>query len=285
MDYQKLLKTHRDKNADLTVAANNIPYSDANYFSVLDYDQNNKVTSFKHEKDPMNNLVSMGIYVFNTDVLIENLQKYCSQGAADFERDIIPKLLADGGKIYLHKFEDIWRSIRTVQSYWKSNLQTAENIPELNLYDSSWNIFTRSQEKPPVKFGNNSFVNQSLVSNGAIINGRVENSIISPGVYIEEGAYISDSVILNDCIIRKNAIVNKTIADKNVEFGEGSKIGEGNDFTENLDGANTLKDGLNLIAKNIKIANHLTIERNCRITRNLKNGDFENDRIPSGTSV
>lgn len=285
MDYQKLLKTHRENDADLTVAANNVPYFDADYFSTLDYDQNSKVTSFKHQKDPMKNLVSMGVYVFNTEVLLESLDNYCSQGAADFEEEIIPMLLDDGGDIYLHKFEGTWRSIRTVQAYWKCNLQTAADMPELNLYDQKWNIFTRSEEKPPVKFGANSFINQSLISNGAIINGRVENSIISPGVYIEEGAYVRDAVILNNCNIRKNSLVKKTVVDKNVEIKANAKIGIGNDFTENTDAENKLVNGLNLIAKNITIAENTVIERNCRIARDINDGDFKNNNIPSGTTV
>lgn len=286
MDYRKLLKTHRDKDADLTIAANNISYPDASYYSILDSDQNSKVINFRREKEePHKNLVSMGVFVFKRDVLLEVLDKYCSQGAVDFESEIIPKMLEDNKEIYFHRFEGRWKSIRTVQSYWENNLKTTDDIPKLNLYDKEWQIYTRSEEKPPVKFGANSHIKKSLISNGAIVNGRVENSIISPGVYIEDGAYVKDSIVLNNCIIRTNAMVKKTIVDKDVEIKKNTKIGAGNDFTPNTDGDNTLSDGLNLIAKKITISENIIIERNCRIAKDINSGDFKNNNIPSGTTV
>lgn len=285
MDYQRLLKEHRDNNADLTVAAANVSYSDALHFSILDYDNDFKLIDIKKEKEPAKNLVSMGVFVFKKEVLINYLQKYCSQGAVDFEADIIPKMLAEQKDIFISKYENQWRSIRTVEAYWKSNLETTENIPKINLYDEEWPIFTRSEEKPPVKLGPESLSTRSLIANGAIVNGRVENSVIGPGVYIEEGAMIKDSIILNNSIIRKNSLVNKTIIDKEVEIKENVRIGYGNDFTVNSDAESTLENGLNLVAKNISIAPGVTICRNCRIDRDIKAGDFENDEIKSGTTV
>jgi glucose-1-phosphate adenylyltransferase len=285
MDYQALLKEHRENNADLTVAASNISYSDALHFSILDYDSDLKLLDIKKEKEPAKNLVSMGVFVFKKKVLIEYLDKYCSQEAVDFESDIIPQMLADQKEIYISKYQDQWRSVRTVQAYWKSNLETTENIPKINLYDEDWPIFTRSEEKPPVKFGPKSMSNKSLIANGAIVNGRVENSVIGPGVYIEEGAIIKDSIILNNSIIRKNSLINKTIIDKNVEVKENVLIGYGNDFTVNSDAENTLENGLNLLAKNINIDPGITICRNCRIDRDIKAGEFKNNKIKSGTTV
>lgn len=285
MNYQNLLKEHRKNNADLTVAAANIPYSDARHFSILDYDDNYKLLDIKKEKEPAKNLVSMGVFVFKKEVLIEYLQKNCSQGAVDFEAEIIPKMLAEQKNIFISKYQGSWRNIRTVQTYWKSNLETTEDIPKINLYDHEWPIFTRSEEKPPVKFGPDSLSTKSLIANGAIINGRVENSVIGPGVYVEEGAMVKDSIILNDSIIRKNSLVNKTIVDKNVEIEENVKIGYGNDFKINSDAENSLENGLNLIAKNIKITSGTIVHRNCRIDRDIKAGEFENNEIKSGTTV
>jgi len=285
MDYQTLLEEHRNNNADLTVAASNISYSDASYFSILDYDSNFKLLDIKKEKEPAKNLVSMGVFVFNKDVLIEYLKHYCSQEAVDFEEDIIPQMLADQKDIFISKYQDNWRSVRTVQAYWKSNLETTENIPKINLYDEEWPIFTRSEEKPPVKLGPQSHSNRCLIANGAIVNGRVENSVIGPGVYIEEGAIIKDSIILNGSIIRSNSLVNKTIIDKNVEVKKNVRIGYGNDFKINSDSENILENGLNLIAKNINIDPGITIHRNCRIDRDIKAGEFENDIIKSGSTV
>jgi glucose-1-phosphate adenylyltransferase len=285
MDYQKILKEHRKNKADLTIAANNVPYADAKHFSVLDYDQNNKLTEIKQEKKPAKNLVSMGVFVFKKNILVKALEKYCSQGAVDFHSEIIPKLLAEKKNIYIRKFEGYWRDIRSVKSYWKTNLETTENLPEINLYDESWPVYTRSEEMPPVKFGKKECCTKSLVANGAIVNGRVEDSVISPGVYIEEGVLVKNSIILNNCTIRKNAMINKTIIDKNVEIKENVQIGSGSDFTVNSDAKTTLENGLNLIAKDITIAKNIKINRNCRINRNINIDEFENNEVKSGTTV
>jgi glucose-1-phosphate adenylyltransferase len=286
MDYQKLLKVHREKNADLTIAANNIPYDDACHFSIINYDQEHRVNEFQKETDqPAKNLVSMGVNVFKAEVLLKYLSRYCSQGAVTLEEDIIPEMIADKLDVFLYDYDGYWKNIRTVDSYWKSNLETAENIPRLDLYDEKWKIHTRSEEKPPAKFGKSSHVNKCLISNGAIINGRVENSIISPGVYIEEGALVTDSVILNNCVIRQNALINKSIMDKNVLIGANCLIGSGNDFSPNTAANNILNSGLNIIAKNIKIAENTLINRNCRIEADVNNGDFKNNEIKSGSTV
>jgi len=285
MNYQKLIRQHRENDADLTLAANNIPYPDARHFSILDYEDNLQLKNIKKEEEPAKNLVSMGIFVFKKEVLVKYLKEYCSQGAVDFETEIIPQMLADQKKIFISKYQGYWRSIRTVQSYWKSNLETTDAVPEINLYDPDWPIYTRSEEKPPVKFGPHSLSTKSLIANGAIVNGRVENSIIGPGVYIEAGALVKNSIILNDSTIRKNSLVNKSIIDKNVEIKENVQIGYGNDFTVNSDSENNLENGLNLIAKNISIDSGFTIHRNCRIARDLKRGQFKNNEILSGSTV
>lgn len=285
MDYQKLISKHRENNADLTIAANNIPYSDARHFSVLNVNQNSKILGLKRDKNPANNLVSMGVYVFNLELLYNSLVKYCSQGAVSFEEDIIPKIIADKKDVFLYNFEGYWRNIRTVQSYFKSNLECTENIPEINLYDDNWPLYTRSESKPPVKLGKNSHQAKSLIANGAIVNGRVINSVISPGVFVEEGSIVLNSIILNNSQIKKNSTVDKAIVDKNVVIEENVKIGLGNDFTTNSDGESQLKNGLNLIAKDVSIAENIKISRNCRVLKDIKQGDFEANLVKSGTTV
>ena len=285
MDYRKLIKEHRNNEAELTIAGNNISYQAAQHFSTIKYRPDFKITDIKQNQKPANNLVSMGVYVFNKNTLVEILDKYCNQGIVDFETGIIPKMVSEGRDVYLTKFDGYWKTIRTTQSYWKSNLETTENIPKLNLYDNDWPIYTRSEEKPPVKFGENSNTTKSLISNGAIVNGRVKNSVIAPGVYIEEGAMVKNSVILNNSIIRKNSEIDKTIIDKDVEIKENVQIGSGSDFTINSDAENTLENGLNLIAKDITIAKNIRVHRNCRINRDITADEFENNEVLSGTTV
>lgn len=286
MDYNQLIKAHRDRGADLTIAANNLPFEEAAHYPTLDYDQEYRVKGFKNEINGTGkNKVSIGINVIKKDILLRKLNKYCSHKNVKSEEDFITRMIADQKEIYLYNFEGYLENIRTVYSYWKSNLEAAENLPKLNLYDNNWQIHTRSEEKPPAKFGTNSHINKSLISNGAIINGRVENSIISPGVYIEDGAFVTDSVILNNTVIGQNSLVNKTVIDKNTLIGANCRIGDGNDFTENNASENILKSGLNIIARDLKIADNITINRNCRIAADIAANDFENNMIKSGSTI
>ncbi|MFW6281011.1 MAG: glucose-1-phosphate adenylyltransferase family protein, partial [Halanaerobium sp.] len=198
MDYSKMIDFHKKNEADLTIAAQPVPYEDASRFGILDHTDDWRVKAFVEKpEDPPSNLASMGIYVFETAKLLEVLEKYCSEEDSDFGHHIIPPMIKDDA-VYLYAFDDYWKDVGTLEAYWQTNLDLTSELPELNLYNKDWPLHTRSAEKPPVKFGDNSRASSSLVSNGSIINGTVENSVISPGVYIEEGAVVKNSVIFND---------------------------------------------------------------------------------------
>jgi len=285
MDYRKMIEYHRSKEADLTIAAQPVDIEDAHRFGILDYQEDMKITDFLEKpENPPSNLASMGIYVFDKDALMNVLEKYCSEEDSDFGHHIIPPMI-ENDKVYLYSFDDYWRDVGTLEAFWRTNLELTDPIPDLNLYDEEWKLFTRSEEKPPVKFGENGGTQKSLISNGAIINGRVENSVISPGVYIEEGAYIKDSIIFNDTVIRKNAEIEKTIIDKEVEVQANCKIGVGDDMTPNQDKPDLLNNGLNIIAKRATVPENTTIERNCRIFSYAAPADFDKNTIESGSTI
>ncbi len=285
MDYSKMIDFHRENDADLTIAAQPVDYEDANRFGILDHTKDWEVTDFVEKpEDPPSNLASMGIYVFETEKLLDVLEKYCSEEDSDFGHHIIPPMIKND-KVYLYSFDSYWKDVGTLESYWQTSLDLTKPMPELNLYNEDWRLHTRSAEKPPVKFGEGSCASSSLVSNGSIINGTVENSVISPGVYIEEGAVVKDSVIFNDTIIRKNSIVEKAIIDKEVEIQANCKIGHGDDLTPNEDKPDLLYNGLNVIAKRAVIPEGTTIERNCRIFSYVGVGNFDGRHIKSGSTI
>jgi glucose-1-phosphate adenylyltransferase len=285
MDYRKMIEFHREKDADLTIAAQPVEYEEAHRFGILDYQEDKKIIDFLEKpENPPSNLASMGIYVFDKDALLNVLEKYCSEEDSDFGHHIIPPMI-ENDKVYLYSFDDYWKDVGTLEAYWQANLELTNPMPDLNLYDEEWKLFTRSEEKPPVKFGKNGGTEKSLISNGAIINGKVENSVISPGVYVEEGAVVKDSVIFNDTIIRKDTLVEKAIIDKEVEIGANCKVGFGDDFTPNKDKPDLLDNGLNIIAKRAEIPEGTTIGRNCRIFSYAAPADFESKDIKSGSTV
>ncbi|RQD74179.1 MAG: glucose-1-phosphate adenylyltransferase [Halanaerobium sp. MSAO_Bac5] len=285
MDYSKMIDYHIKKGADLTIAAQPVSYEDASRFGILDCNDEMKITDFVEKpENPPSNLASMGIYVFKKEILLEVLEKYCTNESSDFGHNIIPPMI-EKNNVYLYEYDDYWRDVGTLDSYWETNLELTKSLPELNLYCEEWKIQTRSEEKPPVKFGKHGSSSCSLISNGAIINGEVSRSIISPGVYIEKGAVVKNSIIFNNSIIRSNSIIDKTIVDKEVEIKENCKIGYGDDHTANREKPDLLANGLNIIAKRATIPEGTTMGRNCRVFSYVGKNGFDGKNISSGSTI
>ena len=269
----------------MTIAAQPVDYEEASRFGILDARKDLKITDFVEKpEEPPSNLASMGIYVFKTDILLEVLEKYCSREDSDFGHHIIPPMI-ENNEVYVFKYNGYWRDVGTLDSYWQTNQELIQPVPDLNLYDSYWKFYTRGEEQPPVKFRTDGHAEQSLVANGSIINGRVENSVISPGVHIKKGAVVKDSIIFNDSVIAEKAIVDKTIIDKEVQVKANCEIGTGDDYTPNQEKPDLLYNGLNLIAKRATIPAGTTIKRNCRIFSYAEVDDFASQHVASGTTV
>lgn len=285
MDYDKMINYHIEKGADVTIAAQPVAWDEASRFGILATDEDMKIIDFVEKpEDPPSNLASMGIYVFNADALIKNLEENCDKESSDFGHHIIPPMI-ENDDVYLYKYEGFWKDVGTLESFLEANLSLTVPLPELNMYDSNWKIHTRSEEKPPVKFGDKSRAIHSLISNGSIINGTVENSVIGPGVYIEEGAVVRDSIIFNETTVGSNSIVCKSIIDKEVTIGSNCHIGFGNDMTANYEKPELLSNGLNVIAKRAAIPDNTQIGRNCRILSCVNKEDFKDGVVVSGSTV
>jgi glucose-1-phosphate adenylyltransferase len=286
MDYKKVLDFHKANNADCTITAKVVELEEASRFGILNVDSKKKIIEFEEKpKNPKSNLASMGIYIFNTDVLLDYLQSIVADDL-DFGKHIIPKLI-DEKNVYAYEFYDYWKDVGTYDSYLEANLDLIKTVDkiELDMYDSDWKIYTRSQESPAVKFGSKAKVKQALISNGSIVAGEVEKSVLSPGVIIKPGAIVRNSIIFNDTIIEEGAIVEGAIIDKDVYIGKNCRIGVGEDYTPNLKKPDVLNSGLNIIGKRVTIPDGVVIERNCRILSTVKENEFESKHIKSGTSL
>lgn len=286
MDYRKVIEFHEKNESDLTIACKVVDIKEANRFGILETDKNLKVHTFVEKpKEPKSNLASMGIYVFNTEVLIEALTTIVEK-ELDFGTHIIPKLI-HSKRVFAYPFEDYWMDVGTYESYLQTSLDLAsENAKEkLDMYDSKWKIFTKSEDMPAVKFGDNSSVKKSLISNGCIIDGEVINSVLSPGVVVKKGAVIKNSVILNDCVINENVRLDRVILDKKCIIGKNTKIGVGDDYTPNFEAPKILDTGINVCAKKSIIPSDISIERNVRIFRSFEAQEIQNGVIKSGTTI
>lgn len=266
MDYSKVLEEHKKNKADLTITVQPVPWDDAHRFGILETDDKLKINKFVEKPaEPKSNLASMGIYIFNTDVLIEALETIKAEDL-DFGHHIIPEMI-DNKNVYAYKFEDYWKDVGTLDSYLEANLDLIQTVDKLQLdmYDSDWLISTRSEERPSVKFGSKARCVSSLVSNGCIVAGDIEKCVLGPGVIIHPGAKVRNAVIFNDTEVMPGVEIDGALIDKEVIIGHNSKIGVGEDYTINQDNPKVLQSGLNVIGKGAVLADNTVVERNVRI--------------------
>ena len=284
MDYSKMIEQHKQTGADLTIAAKIVPIEEASRFGILETDANLKINKFVEKpKEPKSNKASMGIYVFSTQALIDQIEAHPDIIDLDFGQHIIPDMIKDG-KVYAYEYYDYWKDVGTYDSYLETNLELIEDTA-LDLYDPSWKIYTKSEDLPPVKLGSNADIKRSLISNGCQIDGTITHSVISPGVKVGEGSVIKDSVILNDVVIGKNCRIENTIIDKETVVGDYSVIGTGKDYQPNKDKPKILSCGINVIGKKLILPEGLVVERNVRIfsSPNIKN--VNEKHITSGETL
>ena len=288
MDYRPMLDFHRRRRASVTVCVQPVALEDAHRFGVLVTDDEDRVTMFQEKPaEPLSTLASMGVYVFDKDLLVETLEvseSSVERTMLDFGKDIIPMLI-ERGDVFAYSFKGYWQDVGTLQSYWEANLELLEDLPQLNLYDKNWVIHTRSEERPPAKIMEGSYVSRSLVSNGCIIiRGTVEHSVLSPGVVVREGAVVRDSVIMGDTVIAEGAVVERCIIDKQARIGPGCRLGAGEDIPNMLD-PRRVNTGITLVGKNARIPANVTIGKNVIIAPEVQEHEFTGHWIPSGETV
>lgn len=289
MDYRAMINYHLEKEADLTVAVMDVPLEETDRFGIMTTDEAMRITEF-HEKPKERDkgtLASMGIYIFNTDLLISRLSEGDEENPRiDFGKHVIPSMIAED-KAFAYSFDGYWVDVGTVQSFWETNL--ALTNPDvtgvIKLHDPDWIIHTRSEERPPAKLGPQAQITNSLVSNGCVIRGQVENSVLSPGVYVSPGAVVKESVIINDVWIGPGAIIDRAIIDEKAVIGASSHVGYGDDMTVNQQLPDKLNTGITVIGTEAQIPSGVQIGRNVLIHSERSESDFEGMEIPSGATL
>lgn len=251
MDYDAMLRAHEQKNADCTIAVLTVPMEDASRFGIMSMDGDDRITEFAEKpKQPKSNQASMGIYIFSFDVLKQYLtdDENNPESSNDFGKDIIPKMLADGKKMYGYHFEGYWKDVGTIKSLWEANMDLLGEKPKFDIFDTKQKIYARKVGDPPQFVGDNADIQNSIIGSGAEIDGTVINSVISGGVKIEKGAIVRDSVIFSNVVIKENAIVEMSIIDEYAEIGRRAVVG-----------ARGGENEITVIARNEKIADKTVI--------------------------
>jgi glucose-1-phosphate adenylyltransferase len=228
-DYSDFLRFHKEKNAEFSVAVMEVPWEEAGRFGLMVTDDNDKITEFQEKpKEPKSNLASMGIYIFNWDIL----KKYLEEDEADptsendFGNNIIPNLLRDERDMYAYRFSGYWKDVGTISSLWEANMEVLD--PEnsgINLFDDEWKIYSRNSGKPGHRIGTEAKVTNSMITDGCRIDGTIKHSILFSSVTVEPGAVVEDAVVMGGSTIKAGAVVSHCIIAENVEIGPGAIVG------------------------------------------------------------
>lgn len=214
MNYNDLLDEHIEKEADVTLAVMEVPWDEASRFGIVNVDKDNKIEKFDEKpENPKNNMASMGIYIFEWDLLRKylNLDNEDPETDHDFGKNILPRMLDDGKAMYAWPYDGYWKDVGTVKSFWEANMDLIDEDSSLNLYDKDWRIYTKSPNMPAHLISEKAVVKTSLINEGCVVDGHVENSILFTNVDVAEGAVVNNSVVLSDTVIGKNAVIKNAV--------------------------------------------------------------------------
>ena len=285
MDYEVMLDFHKQNNAECTIAVMPVPMEEASRFGIMITDQRHKIIDFEEKPvSPRSNLASMGIYIFNFKTLKDALLQMADHSALDFGKHIIPYCHKNGDSLYAYEFNGYWKDVGTLNSYWEANMELVDIVPEFNLYEEYWKIFTKSEILPPQYFSNESVIEKSIVGEGTEIYGKIYNSVIGCGVVISEGCEIRDSIIMNhvtvgkNCKIYKSIIAEDTVIEDNVSLGVGEEV-------ENEEFPHIYNHGLVCIGERSVLPKGLTVGKNTCIFGKSKPEDYKELRLESGKNL
>jgi glucose-1-phosphate adenylyltransferase len=287
MDYRPMLEFHEHMDAAVTVAVRDVPLEETDRFGIMSVNDAMQIVEFT-EKPPNRDkgtLANMGIYVFKTNVLVDRLKSMHEEvPELDFGKHVIPSMIGQVS-VYAYRFEGYWVDVGTIHAYWETNLEMAQPVPPLDLYNPDWVVHTRDQERPPVKVGPQGRVINSLISNGCVIRGSVEHSVLSPGVYVSPGAVIRESVVLNDTWIGPGAVIDMAILDADVVVGPSAVIGCGDDRTPNHELPDRLNTGITVLGERSRIPGGVRLGRNVLVHADRTEVDFPDPLVSSGDTV
>ena len=253
MDDDKMLKFHKDKGADCTIAVIDVPIEEASRFGIMSTNEDGSIYKFSEKpKNPDSTNASMGIYIFNKD----KLEKYLTEDEADpnssndFGKNIIPNMLAAGEKMFAYPFEGYWKDVGTINSLWEANMDLIGKEPVLDLGDPDWRIFSRNQSAGPQFIAKSARIENCYITDGCEIYGTVINSVLGAGVKVGHGAYVKDSVLMGDTEIGAGATVNYSIIDTNVKIGAGATVGAAREKAK----------GITVLGEDVEVPNGSGIE-------------------------
>lgn len=285
MDYEAMLDYHKENNADITIAAMPVPKEEASRFGIVVTDGEGKISEFQEKPpEPKSNLASMGIYIFSWKVLKEALIALENVQGCDFGKHIIPYCHERGQRLFAYEYNGYWKDVGTLGSYWEANMELIDIIPEFNLYEEYWKIYTNSGALPPQYISGQAVVDRSIIGNGSEICGEVHNCVIGSGVTIGEGSVIRDSIIMQDVHIGRECVIDKSVIAESCKIGDRVTFGIGSDVPNKLK-PSIYSFGLVTVGENSVIPDGVQVGKNTAISGVTSGEDYPNGVLSSGETL
>lgn len=285
MDYEVMLDFHKSKKADITIATIPVPLEEASRFGVVITDSNRQILEFEEKpKNPRSNLASMGIYIFSWKLLRSALIQLSGQAGCDFGKHVIPYCHENGNRIFAYEYNGYWKDVGTLGSYHESNMELIDLVPEFNLYEEFWKIYTKSDAIPPQYIAESARIERAIIGEGSEIYGEVYNSVIGTGVYIGAGSIVKDSIIMKSVYIGEGAIIKKSVIAESVHIGNNVELGCG-DETPNIVEPKIYSFGLVTIGDNSYIPPGVKVGKNTAIFGETIPEDYPNGLLASGETL
>ena len=278
MDYEVMLDFHKANKADVTIACMPVPMEEASRFGIMVADDNGRIREFEEKPEhPSSNLASMGIYIFSWKALREALVDLKDQNGCDFGKHILPYCKEKGERLFAYEYNGYWKDVGTLGSYWEANMELIDIIPEFNLYEEFWRIYTKGDIIPPQ-------YNRCLIGEGTEIYGEVHNSVIGPNVIIGKGSIIRDSIIMRNTTVGENVTMDKSIVAEDVVIGNGVTMGFGEEVP-NVEKPAVYAFGIAVVGEHSVIPDHVRIGKNTAISGVTTPEDYPDGVLAGGQVI
>ena len=282
MDYEVMLDYHKAHNADVSIAVMPVPQEETSRFGIVVTDGTGRITEFQEKPEhPKSNLASMGIYIFSWKALKEALVTLSEQSNCDFGKHVIPYCHEKGERLVAYEYNGYWKDVGTLGSYWEANMELIDIIPEFNLYEEFWKIYTKNDILPPQYISEEAVLDRCLIGDGTEIYGEVHNSIIGCGVVIEEGAFVRDSIVMQNAVIHAGAVIDKAIIAEQAEIGEHAQLGVGGEVPNKVKPA-IYSFGLTVIGEKAVVPPDVKIGKNTAVTGVTVPEDYPDGLLAGG---
>jgi len=285
MDYEVMLDFHKANHADVTIAAMPVSIEEASRFGIVITDDNKQITEFEEKPaHPRSNLASMGIYIFNWSVLKEALIALSEEPGCDFGKHIIPHCHKQGKRMFAYEYNGYWKDVGTLSSYWEANMELIDIIPEFNLYEEFWQIYTKSDSIPPQYVADEASISRCIIGDGAEIHGKLENCVVGSGVIIEQGAVVRDSIIMKDVVIGPGCVIDKAVIAEGAQIGGHVIMGIGSDVPNKFR-PDIYNSGLVAVGENSVIPDGVQIGKNTAVSGVTTKEDYADCVLESGGTL